>query len=149
MTTTLNFIFLLSMVCWVGSIVFFSFFVAPVIFKNMEREKAGELIGIIFSKYYMIGYICGFIILMVLFLAEAEVGLKWCAWGIMMFGSLSAGLGVNPKVRDIKLKLKENPDAGNPALEARFKTLHSLSVKLNAVVLFSGLWLLWLSAIKF
>ncbi|HIE42617.1 MAG TPA: DUF4149 domain-containing protein, partial [Nitrospinaceae bacterium] len=39
----LNFIYLLSLVCWVGSIFFFSFFVAPVVFKNMDREKAGEL----------------------------------------------------------------------------------------------------------
>jgi hypothetical protein len=32
-------------------------------------------------------------------------------------------------------------------LEARFKTLHSLSVKLNATVLFAGLWLLWLTSV--
>jgi uncharacterized membrane protein len=149
-STLLNFIYLLSLVCWVGSIIFFSFFVAPVVFKNLEREKAGELIGIIFPRYYKIGYVCGALVLMVLLLTGIETaGLKGCAWGIMMLGTLCAGLAVNPKAKIIKEKLREAPESDKPELEARFKTLHSLSVKLNAAVLFAGLWLLWLSSINF
>ena len=149
-STLINFIYLLSLVCWIGSIIFFSFFVAPVVFKNLEREKAGELVGIIFPRYYMIGYVCGILLLGVLLLAGPETaGLKWCAWGIMMLGTVSAGLGVNPKAKLLKEKLKVAPESEKPDLEARFKTLHSLSVKLNAAVLFAGLWLLWLSAMNF
>ncbi|MBT5028233.1 MAG: DUF4149 domain-containing protein [Nitrospinaceae bacterium] len=149
-STLLNFIYLLSLVCWVGSIIFFSFFVAPVVFKNLEREKAGELIGIIFPRYYKIGYVCGALVLMVLLLTGIETaGLKGCAWGIMMLGTLCAGLAVNPKAKIIKEKLREASESDKPELEARFKTLHSLSVKLNAAVLFAGLWLLWLSSINF
>jgi len=149
-STLLNFIYLLSLVCWVGSIIFFSFFVAPVVFKNLEREKAGELIGIIFPRYYKIGYVCGSLVLMVLLLTGIETaGLKGCAWGIMMLGTLCAGLAVNPKAKIIKEKLREASESDKPELEARFKTLHSLSVKLNAAVLFAGLWLLWLSSINF
>ncbi|MFP6638239.1 MAG: DUF4149 domain-containing protein [Nitrospinaceae bacterium] len=146
----LNFIYLLSLVCWIGSIIFFSFFVAPVVFKNMDREKAGELVGIIFPRYYMIGYVCGVLILVALLLAGSEtVGLKWCAWGIMMLGTGSAGLAVNPRAKLLKEKLKEASESEKPDLEARFKTLHSLSVKLNTTVLFAGIWLLWLSAGNF
>lgn len=119
---------------------------APVVFKTLEREKAGEVVGIIFPRYYMIGYVCGVLILLVLLLNES-VGLKWCAWGIMMLGTASAGLGVNPRAKVLKEKLKHAPEAEKPALEARFKTLHSLSVKLNAAVLFAGLWLLWLTSV--
>lgn len=144
MTSTLiNFIYLLSLVCWIGSIIFFSFFVAPVVFKTLEREKAGEVVGIIFPRYYMVGYVCGVMVLVALLL-DGQAGLKWCAWGIMMAGTASAGLGVNPRAKILKEQLKESPEAEKPALEARFKTLHSLSVKLNAAVLFAGLWLLWL-----
>ena len=50
-STFLNFIYLLSLVCWIGSIIFFSFFVAPVVFKNLEREIAGDLVGSIFPRY--------------------------------------------------------------------------------------------------
>ena len=148
-STLINFIYLLSLVCWVGSIIFFSFFVSPVVFKTLEREKAGELVGIIFPRYYMIGYVCGVLVLVTLLLTGPEtVGLKWCAWGIMMLGTASAGLGVNPRAKTLKEKLKDASETEKPDLEVRFKTLHSLSVKLNAAVLFAGLWLLWLTSVK-
>jgi hypothetical protein len=145
-STVINFIYLLSLVCWVGSIIFFSFFVAPAVFKTLEREKAGELVGIIFPRYYMVGYVCGALVL-VTFLLTGVVGLKWCAWGIMMLGTASAGLGVNPRAKILKEKLKDAPETEKPDLEVRFKVLHSLSVKLNAAVLFAGLWLLWLTSV--
>ena len=146
-STVINFIYLLSLVCWVGSIFFFSFFVAPVVFKTLEREKAGELVSIIFPRYYMIGYVCGVLVLVTLLLTGPEtIGLKWCAWGIMMLGTASAGLGVNPRAKILKEKLKDASEVEKPDLEARFKMLHSLSVKLNAAVLFAGLWLLWLTS---
>ena len=140
-STVINFIYLLSLVCWIGSIIFFSFFVAPVVFKTLEREKAGELVGIIFPRYYMIGYVCGVLVFAALLLTRPETaGLKWCAWGIMMLGTASAGLGVNPRATILKEKLKDASEVEKPDLEARFKMLHSLSVKLNAAVLFAGLW---------
>jgi hypothetical protein len=146
-STIINFIYLLSLVCWIGSIIFFSFFVAPVVFSTLEREKAGEVVGNIFPRYYMIGYVSGVLVLMALLL-NGPAGLKWCAWGIMVVGAACAGLVVNPKAKTLKGQLKDSPEAEKPALEARFRTLHSLSVKLNAAVLFAGLWLLWLSAAK-
>ncbi len=149
-STIFNFIYLLSLVGWIGSIIFFSFFVAPVVFKTLDREKAGEVVGIIFPRYYKLGYICGTLILLSFLVSGAEgVGLKWCAWGIMVLGSGLAGLIINPKAKRIKEQLKSLPEEEKPALEAKFKSLHSLSVKLNAVVLFSGLWLLGLTASNF
>ena len=146
-STLINFIYLLSLVCWIGSIIFFSFFVAPVVFKILEREKAGEVVGIIFPRYYMIGYVSGVLVLMALLL-NGPAGLKWCAWGVMMVGTAYAGLVVNPKAKTLKEQLKDYPEAEKSTLEVRFKTLHSLSVKLNGAVLFAGLWLLWLSTAK-
>jgi hypothetical protein len=146
-STLINFIYLLSLVCWIGSIIFFSFFVAPVVFKTLERDKAGEVVGIIFPHYYMIGYVSGVLVLMALLL-NGPAGLKWCAWGIMMVGTAYAGLVVNPKAKTLKQQLKDSSEAEKSTLEVRFKNLHSLSVKLNGAVLFSGLWLLWLSAAK-
>ena len=54
MQTLINYIYLLSLVCWLGSVIFFSFVAAPGIFKTLEREKAGEVIGVIFPRYYFI-----------------------------------------------------------------------------------------------
>ena len=55
LTSLLHFIYILSLVFWVGSIVFFSFLTAPVIFKLLDREKAGEVVGVIFPRYYFLG----------------------------------------------------------------------------------------------
>ncbi len=149
-STIFNFIYLLSLVCWIGSIVFFSFFVAPVVFKTLEREKAGEVVGIIFPRYYKLGYVCGGLILLSFLVSAPDaVGMKWCAWGIMILGSGLAGVVVNPKAKLLKEQLKSSSEEDKPGLEAKFKSLHSLSVKLNAVVLFSGLWLLGLTAANF
>jgi hypothetical protein len=146
-STLINFIYLLSLVCWIGSIIFFSFFVAPVVFKILEREQAGEVVGIIFPRYYMISYVSGILVLMALLL-NGPAGLKWCAWGVMIVCTACAGLVVNPKAKTLKEKLKDSPENEKSALEVRFKALHSLSVKLNAAVLFAGLCLLWMSAEK-
>ena len=67
----------------------------------------------------------------------------------MVLGSGLAGLVINPKAKKIKEQLKSLPEDEKLTLEAKFKTLHSLSVKLNAFVLFSGLWLLALTTINF
>ena len=53
--TLIDFIYLLSLVCWIGSIIFFSFFVAPIVFETLESKKTGELVGVIFPYYYMVG----------------------------------------------------------------------------------------------
>jgi len=53
------------------------------------------------------------------------------------------------KTEKIKEQLKSLSDNEKSTLETKFKTLHSLSVKLNALVLFSGLWLLGLTASNF
>ena len=143
-----NFIYLLSLVCWLGAIIFFSFFVAPVVFKALDREKAGELVGIIFPRYYKLGYVCGALILFSFWMV-GEVGLKWCAWSIMIICSGIAGLVINPKAKKIKEQLKSSSENEILSLETKFKTLHSLSVKLNALVLFSGFWLLGLTASSF
>ena len=100
-STLINFIYLLSLVCWIGSIIFFSFFVAPVVFKTLERDKAGEVVGIFFPRYYMIGYVSGVLVLMALLL-NGPAGLKWCAWGVMIVGTAYAGLVVNPKAKTLK-----------------------------------------------
>ena len=56
--TIAKFFHLMSLVVWIGSIIFFSFFGAPSIFKVLDRGLAGDVVGSIFPKYWMIGYIC-------------------------------------------------------------------------------------------
>ena len=55
MVTLIHFIHLLSLVMWMGSIIFFSFFAAPAVFRLLDRKQAGEVVGAIFPKYYGLG----------------------------------------------------------------------------------------------
>ena len=147
----IHFIYILSLVCWVGSIIFFSFFTAPVIFKLLDREKAGEVVGVIFPRYYLLGYVCATLTLPSLLMsAENLLGVKQIFLFIMIVGWLYAGFFVSPKARDLKAKIRfANSTGEQESLEEQFKTMHSLAVKLNGVVLLAGLGLLWFSAFGF
>ncbi len=147
MTTFAQFVYLLSLVMWIGSIIFFSFFTAPVVFKQLERPQAGELISAIFPRYYKLQYVCGVLMLICLFILQGgSLNPNWFFLTIMLVCSLYAGQVVNPQARQLKEKIKE-AGGEDEALEARFKSLHSLSVKLNSTVLFMGLGMLWITAI--
>jgi len=144
----IHFSYIFGLVCWIGSIIFFSFFAAPTIFKLLDREKAGEVVGVIFPRYYLLGYLCMVLSLPSLLIgSENLLGVKQILLFIMIIGWLYAGLFVSPRARDLKVKIKlaSSIDEHEP-LETQFKKMHSLAVKLNGVVLMAGLVLLWFSA---
>ena len=145
----IHFVYILSLVCWVGSIVFFSFFTAPVIFKLLDREKAGEVVGVIFPRYYFLGYVCAVMTLLSLLVSTQELfGPKQILLFIMIVGWFYAGLVVSPKSRNLKaLRQSASSTEEKELYEVKFKKVHSLAVKLNGTVLLAGLGLLWFSAI--
>ena len=142
-----HFIYYFGLVCWIGGIVFFSFFATPVIFSHLDREKAGEVVGVIFPRYYMMGYVCAAMTLSCLLIsADNLIGPKQILLFVMIVGWFCAGLFVGPKARSLKAKIKfaRSTEEQEP-LEAQFKTQHSLAVKLNGIALLAGLGLLWFS----
>ena len=145
----IHFVYILSLVCWIGSIVFFSFFTAPVIFKLLDREKAGEVVAVIFPRYYFLGYVCAVMTLLSLLVSTQELfGPKQILLFIMIVGWFYAGLVVSPKSRNLKALRQSASSAEEKELyEVKFKKVHSLAVKLNGTVLLAGLGLLWFSAI--
>ena len=145
----IHFVYIFSLVCWVGSVVFFSFFTAPVIFKLLDREKAGEVVGVIFPRYYFLGYVCAVMTLLSLLVSTQELfGPKQILLFIMVVGWFYAGLVVSPKSRNLKALRQSASSAEEKELyEVKFKKVHSLAVKLNGTVLLAGLGLLWFSAI--
>ncbi len=149
LTSLVHFIYILSLVFWIGSIVFFSFLTAPVIFKLLDREKAGEVVGVIFPRYYFFGYVCAVMALFSLIVSTQELfGSKQILLFIMIAGWFYAGLVVSPKSRNLKALRQSSSSAKEKELfEVKFKKAHSLAVKLNGTVLLAGLGLLWFSAI--
>lgn len=144
----INFVHLLSLVCWIGAIVFFSFFTAPAVFKTLDRPAAGELIGVIFPRYYFLGYLCS-ILLLITYLLGGETVSAWkiSLMAVIILGTFIAGMAVQPKARNLKTMIKSaDSEEDRKTFETRFRKLHSLSVQLNSTVLLAGLALLWLTA---
>ena len=81
MTLTL-FIYLLAIACWLGGMVFFSLFTAPVIFRLLPRAEAGTVVAGLFPRYYLLGYIAGGIALVLAcYFGLARPGRLW--WGLV------------------------------------------------------------------
>ncbi len=136
----LIFIYLLAMVCWLGSVIFFSFFTAPVVFTVLARPDAGKVVSVIFPRYYILGYAAGGVALIIaLYLLVASRGARgwWLATALTIAIALGctiyAGTVVRPRVDAIRTVSEDpNPD---PATKAEFDSLHRLSVMLNGAVL--------------
>ncbi len=137
------FIYLIAIACWLGGIVFFSFFTAPVIFTQLPIADAGRVVHTIFPRYYALGYIAGTIALAlaIYFTAVRDSRLWWglsVAALVLALGlTFYAGAVVRPRVNAIRgVSEEQNPD---PARKAEFDHLHHLSVYLNGAVLLLNL----------
>ncbi|VAW36469.1 hypothetical protein MNBD_DELTA02-233 [hydrothermal vent metagenome] len=147
-----KFLYLLSVVIWVGSIIFFSFCAAPSVFKVLEREKAGEVIGDIFPKYWLVGYVCGIVgTLSLVFIAVYGGGLpplRFVLFLAMTALGFYSGLVVGRKARGIKSGIKGAiDDAERERLRVSFKKVHAKSAILNMVTLAIGIVIVYLTAL--
>jgi len=148
MMILIHFIHLLSLVMWLGSIIFFSFFAAPAVFRVLDRQQAGEVVGAIFPKYYAVGYTCSVLAAGTLILSPRGMeGPPLIFLTVMAACTFYAGMVINPRARTLKLQMQEQPE-NREALEPQFRSLHGWSVRLNATVLIFGLGLLWTTAMR-
>lgn len=134
--------YLIAMSVWVGSVVFVSFGVAPVIFKVLGPEAGGRFVRALFPRYYQWGAISGAIAL------PSAVAVPLCypelrgAWvGVQAVVIIAATLVMLYAGNTLTPAINAARDAGPPGA-ARFERLHRRSVRLNGLVLVMGLGLL-------
>ena len=144
------FLYLLSLVCWLGAIIFFSAVVAPSVFQSIPIAEAGKLLSVLFPRYYLVGYIAGSIaVLLSFYFALTRAARGWWALATVALAialglTLYAGVIVRPRVDAIRTVVEEpTPD---PARRAEFDRLHRTSVMLNGAVLLFDLLALAASA---
>jgi hypothetical protein len=136
-------IYLAALGCWLGGIVFFSFFTAPAVFTILPRPEAGQLISAIFPRYYMLGYIVGTIslVLAIYLTAVREPRMWWggttLALAIALGITFYAGTVILPRA-DALRAVNESPNP-DPVKKAEFDKLHHNSVILNGTVLLLNL----------
>src|SRR3984893_9429522 len=136
-------IYLAALGCWLGGIVFFSFFTAPAVFTVLPRPEAGQLISTIFPRYYMVGSIVGTIslVLAIYFTAVRGPRIWWGGTTVVLAIALGitfyAGTVILPHA-DALRTVNEDPNP-DPVKKAEFDKLHHTSVILNGTVLLLNL----------
>lgn len=147
----IKFAHLMSLVVWIGGIIFFSFFSAPSIFKVLDRELAGDVVGDIFPKYWMIGYICSPIALGTLvFLAKHGADgtcIRILLLSVMLATTLFTGLVIGSKAKGIKTEMRATEDvAKKEEIRKQFGKVHGVSIILNMATLLMGIATIFLTA---
>lgn len=138
-------LYLLALIVWVGEVVFFSFVVAPGVFRTFPPPavEAGRVLNEVFPTYYKIGYACGFVLLVtsLMLLGTAQARL-WSGVGTvlvagMLTATLYAGVVILPRATQLRPQIH---DPGAPAgAKEEFDRLHRLAVTLNGAVLLGGI----------
>ncbi|WP_435010326.1 DUF4149 domain-containing protein [Tundrisphaera lichenicola] len=135
-------VYLLALTAWVGSILFFSFAVAPIIFRVLGAEPGSRFVRALFPRYYAWGVMSTAIALPAMVCGPLSVpelrGPMIAIQAILILGSLGVmlycGNTLTPAINAAR-------DEG-PGSQKRFDRLHKRSVHLNAVVLMIGIALL-------
>jgi hypothetical protein len=135
-------VYAIALTAWVGSILFVSFGVAPLIFTVLGAESGAKFVRALFPRYYLWGAIWGALALpacvaVPLCFPEyrgARVGVQAIAIIAGILITLYAGNSLTPAINAAR-------DRG-PAGQELFEKLHRRAVRLNAVVLALGLALL-------
>jgi len=143
MYTAVKWLYLIALVVWLGEVVFFSFVVAPGLFRSFPAADAGRAVGAIFPTYYRLGYVCGAVLLITGVVLFNGAGARlW--WGVntvvaaaMLSVTLYAGLVVQPRATELRPQLHAASVA--PAIKEEFDRLHRRAVTLNGAVLIGGL----------
>jgi hypothetical protein len=149
-TAVVRFLYLAALVVWLGEVVFFSFVGAPAIFRALDPVHAGEVVAVIFPRYYALGMGgAGVALVCALLLAGRAVAPVWWrgaagALGLGLLAMVWAGMVVHPRAQQLRAALQASGEA--PSASAEFRSLHARAVALNGVALLSGLVGLGLSA---
>lgn len=145
-------LYLLALIVWVGEVVFFSFAVAPAIFRTFPLADAGRAVGAIFPTYYRIGYVCGVLVLLssLALLGATAARLVWGVQAllaaVMLAATVYAGVVIQPRAAALRPQLHEA--GAPPAVKEEFDQLHRRAVQLNATVLLCGVVLSLLAATR-
>ncbi len=123
-----------SLGVWLGEIVFFSFVAAPRIFGELERDRAGDVVNSIFPAYYFIGVVLGSLTVV----SSVALGVVdgFSTPLVLVVGAGGVGGVLNLYARQVLIpKIKGNDKSREDPDTDAFERYHSLSVKLNGVVL--------------
>lgn len=151
---TVNFIYHLSLLIWIGGLITLAFFATPPLFEKAERKLAGEIVAVIFDRFRIATYFCATALLV-------TEGIKFYTWEsvsppvmaknvfifLMVLIFLYSALLISPKIKEAKRKMyaPESSEEEKKKASAIFGGLHKTSTRAAAAQLLFGLTVLFLS----
>ena len=145
----LRFLMLLSLVVWIGGIIFFAFVVAPALFTMVPSQHiAGLVVARSLISLHWIGIVSAVVFLLCAMVSSRGPA-KVLLVGIMLALTLILQFGIVRRMEQLRASVP-NADvsvlAANNPTRAQFDRLHSYSTKLEGSVLVLGLITIFLVA---
>jgi uncharacterized membrane protein len=157
----LRFLMLLSLVCWIGGLIFFAFVLAPTAFTIPgvlpNTHLAGNVVGRTLGKLHWIGLISGLVFLISSLLysrfTDGAVHLftaRHILLCLMLALTLISQFGIIPRMDVLRASLGEvsSVPIDNPE-RVQFDALHVWSTRVEGAVLLLGLVVVYLTARSF
>ncbi len=114
-----------------GMMIFFSFVLAPMIFKILDAENAGKFVRKIFPYYYFVNFIF-LSIAIILFIIISSLEINFYITLVLAISFIFAQFFLMPMIN----KLKDNNE------EKKFKYAHGASVIINFIQMIVLIYLL-------
>jgi Domain of unknown function (DUF4149) len=151
----LRYLMLLSLIVWLGGLIFFSFVVAPTVFSVLPtRHLTGSVVSRSLAALHWIGIVSG-----IVFLATSMLYSRLHAGSaqpfaprlillyIMLGLTLISQFGISPKMATLRASMPEtNSVVATDPLRVQFNALHAWSTRLEGGVLVLGLVVVYLTA---
>ena len=114
-----------------GMMIFFSFILAPIIFKILDPENAGKFVRKIFPYYYFVNLVF-LSIVVILFLLNSKINFKFYIIVSLVISFIFAQFILMPFIN----KLRDNNE------DNKFKYAHGFSVAINFLQMIGLVFLL-------
>ncbi len=154
----LRFLMMLSLVVWLGGLIFFAFVLAPTVFAVLPtRHLAGSVVSSALPKLHWMGIVSGIIFLassMIYARLSTGTAHPLAARHLLLYFMLALTIisqfGVVPKMAALRSSMGEidNVAVNDPARVA-FDALHVWSTRLESGVFLLGLVVVYLTAAQF
>ena len=154
----LRFLMLLSLICWIGGLIFFAFVLAPTAFSVLPTTHlAGNVVGRALGKLHWIAIFSGIVYLVSSLLyirltdgAAHVFAVRHVLLCLMLALTLISQFGIIPRMDTLRASLGEVRAApiDNPE-RVQFDALHVWSTRVEGAVLLLGLVVVYLTARAF
>jgi uncharacterized membrane protein len=156
--TWLRTLMLLSLIVWIGGIIFFAFVLAPTLFHVLPTTKlAGDVVNATLGKLHWMGLISALVFLAASLLynwqqhVQIRPFLATHVFVVLMLALTAVSqFGITPRMRDLRATLQTvNNLDWNDSRRLEFDRLHAWSTKIEGGVLVLGLGVVLLTARRF